>query len=235
LHKINSYKYNYKDSNISPKFFLFLIFIDSIFVSYIITNSISLLYSFIFALLVICYTYFIINIENNNIYLIHDYNKFRYPIKTLKKNFGTIQILLIFSMIFEVIITCFYFILGDILFFLVLLFADFLKDITLSKTLEQTGNSNWNIIIGVEWATTRTIMILIFIFYGYIYIWMYIIIITYIILVIITIIDVDLLNLRALIPDAYYVIITMGSKDYIIFIAVLIPILIHLYYYIFKN
>jgi len=116
------------------------------------------------------------------------------------------------------------------IFFLLLLFVGFLLDLSLSKV----SNNVWNLIVGIEWTISRSSVILIYILlFNIAFIWEYIIITLYFSVSVLAFIDLDYLKLRALIPDFYYIIMALPYESYIIFIAILLPMLIKLYYYIY--
>ena len=142
----------------------------------------------------------------------------------------TIHVLLIITMIIDILITLFYYLFEELLFYIFLLFTSFMMDLCLSKIY----NNNWKIFVAIEWSTTRAILIFIsIIFYGYDSIWMYIILCTYPIIIIFACIDLDYLGIRALIPDVYYVLIALSYDYYVILFAITIPMLIRIYYYIY--
>lgn len=225
-----NYKYKVYESRLNYKSFLFFVFLDAIFISHITTNSISLFYSLLFVLLVIGFTYFIINLKDKKIYLIRNDPIPRPKFTTITRNITPIEILLMISMIAEIMMTGFYYFLGETLFYILLLFTDFLKDISLSET----KNSNWRLISGAQWAITRSVIIFIIIIFNGMYLWMYIILSLYVIIFIFTCFDLDYLNTRMFIPDAFYIVIAFDELVYIRFIVITIPILIHLYYYIYR-
>ncbi|MBD3194587.1 MAG: hypothetical protein GF317_05985 [Candidatus Lokiarchaeota archaeon] len=241
-------KQSQKESEISLGFFILLVFLESIFTSYIVLLEINLLYTISFFVLIMFYTYIMMRWEREPLRFIPDRDQD--PFKTIFIGITPLskyEYVLIFALLLDLLLSFIYYfyLILDIVGFeyvavIYLLLTGFLAEsLAIRKVKKQEF---WLTIIFVESISTRIIIIIVFLIIGYNFIWLYIIFILYAIISIAIFFDLDYAHFRAFVPDAYYILLVYHLSDFspfsfysfLVFSSILVPFVINLTNHVFQ-